>query len=79
MRTYTDPGTEIVSGVDEAFAIELPINPSTGYTWKIQLPPGIIQRSSEIVADPEVETGEGMVGVPAVQRFEFAAEVTGAT
>lgn len=77
VRTYTDPGTEIVTAVDEAFAIELPINPSTGYSWQIQLPPGIVQRSSAIVADPEMETGEGMVGVPAVQRFEFAAEVTG--
>jgi predicted secreted protein len=77
MRTYTDPGTEIVTTVDEAFAIELPINPSTGYEWKVQLPPGLVQRSSEVVADPEMETAEGMVGVPAVQRFEFASEVTG--
>lgn len=77
VRTYTDAGTEIVTTVDQPFAIELPINPSTGYSWQIQLPPGIVERSSEIVADPEMETAEGMVGVPAVQRFEFAAQVTG--
>ena len=77
VRTYTDPGTEIVTAVGQAFAIELPVNPSTGYTWQIQLPPGVVERSSEIVADPEMETAEGMVGVPAVQRFEFASQVTG--
>jgi predicted secreted protein len=77
MRTYTDTGTEIVTSAGGEFAIELPINPSTGYSWAVLPPPGIVLRTDAVVADPDVETGEGMVGVPAVQRFTFRSDVAG--
>ena len=37
MQRYTDPGQVIRVAAEEAFAIELAGNPTTGYTWQAEV------------------------------------------
>ena len=54
----------------EAFAVELPVNPSTGHRWEARLPPGVELAATRIEPLP---AGDGMVGRPTTQRWELRA------
>ena len=53
----------------EVFAVELPVNPSTGYRWEARLPPGLEVVATAIAPLP----ADGMVGRPTVQRWQLLA------
>lgn len=69
---YTDAGTEIPITAGERFAIELPANPSTGYSWRVLPPAGVVIASDELLPLPEDQ--QGMAGAGTTQRWVFAVE-----
>ena len=72
LPVYTDAGAEIPVADGERFAIELPANPSTGYSWRVTPPDGVAIESDELLPVPEGQ--EGMAGVGTTQRWVFAVE-----
>jgi len=72
LPVYTDAGTEIPVADGEHFAIELPANPSTGYSWRVTPPDGVAIESDELLPVPEDQ--QGMAGVGTTQRWVFAVE-----
>ncbi len=69
---YTDAGTEIEVAAGDRFAVELPVNPSTGYRWEVEVPAGLLQESDEVL--PVSAENEGMAGAGTTQRWEFLVE-----
>ena len=58
--------------VGTTFAIQLPVNPSTGYRWEADLPMGYVQVSDEIAP-----TDGDAVGQPTMQTWVIRPEVEG--
>ena len=74
MKTYTDPGAAIRVAAGDRFALELASNPTTGYTWQIQ----IDSRHLDLVGQ-EFESGGVGVGAGGKQVFRFRALAAGET
>ncbi|MGD2207720.1 MAG: protease inhibitor I42 family protein [Anaerolineae bacterium] len=68
MRTFHDQEQAIRVAVDEAFAIALPGNPTTGYTWEADAD----DRCLELV-DRVFEPGSEGVGAGGHEVFRFRA------
>lgn len=75
LPVYTDAGAEIPVEAGARFAIELPANPSTGYSWRVTAPDGVAIESDELLPVPEDQ--QGMAGVGTTQRWVFAVERAG--
>jgi inhibitor of cysteine peptidase len=71
---YTEAQTQIDVAAGDSFTIELPINPSTGYRWQVELPMGYVQVSDEIL-QPE-DAGDA-VGQSTAERWVFSADAPG--
>lgn len=72
LPVYTDAGTEIPVEAGSRFAIELPANPSTGYTWRVVPPAGVAIESDEILPLPADQ--QEIAGAGTTQRWVFAVE-----
>lgn len=74
MKRYADPETAIQIAAGDRFAIELAGNPSTGYTWQVQ----VDRRHLELLSQEFEPGGEG-VGAAGVEVFRFRALASGET
>ena len=71
---YTEDQTQIDVKTGDSFTIELPINPSTGYRWQVDLPMGYVQVSDEIL---QPEDAGNIVGQGTAERWVFSADTPG--
>jgi predicted secreted protein len=70
---YTEDNTTIDVATGDSVTIQLPINPSTGYTWVASYPMGYVQ-----VSDNILETqSDGAVGVGTHEQWVFSADTPG--
>ncbi len=74
MKRYADPGAAIRAAVGEEFAIELAGNPTTGYTWQVQ----VDSRHLELLSQAFVPGGEG-IGAGGMEVFRFRVLAAGET
>lgn len=72
LPVYTDAGAEIPVAAGSRFAIELPANPSTGYTWRVTPPDGVAVESDEVLPMPADQ--QEVAGAGTTQRWVFAVE-----
>ena len=70
---YTEDNTTIDVATGDSVTIQLPINPSTGYTWVASYPMGYVQISDDIL---ETES-DGAVGVGTHEQWVFSADTPG--
>lgn len=70
---YTEDNTTIDVATGDSVTIQLPINPSTGYTWVPYFPMEYIQLSDELL---ETES-DGAVGVGTYEQFVIAINTPG--
>lgn len=70
---YTEDNTTIDVAAGDSVTIQLPINPSTGYTWVASYPMGYVQISDDIL---ETES-DGAVGVGTHEQWVFSADTAG--
>lgn len=70
---YTEDNTTIDVGTGDSVTIQLPINPSTGYTWVPYFPMEYMQLSDEIL---ETES-DGAVGVGTHEQWVIAINTPG--
>lgn len=70
---YDDTAISVTAGT--SFGIELPVNPSTGYSWKVTLPEGYTEDSHEVV--PVAEADADKVGVATTEQWMFTTETAG--
>ena len=70
---YTEDNTTIDVATGDSVTIQLPINPSTGYTWVASYPMGYVQISDDIL---ETES-DGAVGVGTHEQWVFSADTAG--
>ncbi len=54
-----DNGKEVAATVGQQIVLTLPENPSTGYTWAIELPAGVEQQSSRFAPAGSAMPGSG--------------------
>lgn len=71
---YTEDSTRISVQTGDSFTIELPVNPSTGYRWQVDLPMGYVQVSDEIL---QPEDAGNAVGQGTTERWVFSADTQG--
>ena len=71
---YTEDQTQIDVTTGDSFTIELPVNPSTGYRWQVDLPMGYVQVSDEIL---QPEDAGNIVGQGTAERWVFSADTPG--
>jgi inhibitor of cysteine peptidase len=72
--TETDNGTTINLKNGETFFLKLRENPSTGYSWQLNLSQGLSILSDEYTQDP---ASEGYTGVPGTRQWEIKAVTPG--
>jgi predicted secreted protein len=70
---YTEDNTTIDVATGDSVTIQLPINPSTGYTWVASYPMGYVQISDDIL---ETQS-DGAVGVGTHEQWVFSADTPG--
>ncbi|MGI9186894.1 MAG: protease inhibitor I42 family protein [Gaiellales bacterium] len=70
----TEDTTDVNVATGDSFTIQLPINPSTGYTWVPNVPMGYVQVSDTILK-PE-EQGN-IVGQGTAEQWVFSADTPG--
>jgi len=70
---YTEDNTTIDVTTGDSVTIQLPINPSTGYTWVPYFPMEYMQLSDELL---ETES-DGAVGVGTYEQFVIAINTPG--
>lgn len=70
---YTEDNTTIDVATGDSVTIQLPINPSTGYTWVASYPMGYVQISDDIL---ETQS-DGAVGVGTHEQWVFSADTAG--
>ena len=63
---YTEDNTTIDVAAGDSVTIQLPINPSTGYTWYVQISDDILETESD-----------GAVGVGTHEQWVFSADTAG--
>jgi len=70
VKTYTDPGRAISTGVNQEFVIALGSNPTTGYMWQESYDEDMLK-----LLESKYEMGEeakqGVVGAGGVDYFRF--------
>ena len=71
---YTEQQTQVQVKTGDSFTIELPVNPSTGYHWQVDLPMGYVQVSDEIL---QPEDAGNIVGQGTAERWVFSADTPG--
>jgi len=71
---YTEDNTTIDVATGDSFTIQLPINPSTGYTWVPNVPMGYVQVSDTIL---EPEDQGNIVGQGTAEQWVFSADTPG--
>lgn len=71
---YTEDNTTIDVATGDSFTIQLPINPSTGYTWVPNIPMGYVQVSDTIL---ESEDQGNIVGQGTAEQWVFSADTPG--
>ena len=74
MKRYTDPGTAIQAVVGEEFAIELAGNPTTGYTWQVQVDSQYLELHSQTF-----EPGGEGIGAGGMEVLRFRVLAAGET
>jgi predicted secreted protein len=74
MRRFADPAAAILVTAGETFAIALPGNPSTGYTWQASVDP----RYLELIGQEFEPDGEG-VGSGGYEVLRLRALIAGET
>lgn len=68
-------GTTVDVAVGESLTVELPSNPSTGYSWQvIDSGPCDEPQASEFLEDQQ---DEAVVGASGIERFEFTRSSAG--
>jgi inhibitor of cysteine peptidase len=72
MQRFTDPAAAIHVKAGETFALSLPGNPSTGYTWQASVDP----RYLELVGQEFVPEGKG-VGAGGYELVQLRALAAG--
>ena len=72
--TEADNGTSISLKNGENFTLQLRENPSTGYSWQLNLSEGLTILNDGYTQDP---TPEEMVGVPGTHQWEIKAVISG--
>lgn len=70
---YTEDNTTINVATGDSVTIQLPINPSTGYTWVASYPMGYVQVSDDILKTQS----DGAVGVGTHEQWVFSADTPG--
>ncbi len=73
-KVYTEDNTEVNVATGDSFTIQLPINPSTGYTWVPNIPMGYVQ-VSDTVLQPEDQGN--IVGQGTAEQWVFSADTPG--
>ena len=71
---YTEENTDVNVATGDSFTIQLPINPSTGYTWVPNIPMGYVQVSDTIL---ESEDQGNIVGQGTAEQWVFSADTPG--
>jgi inhibitor of cysteine peptidase len=71
---YTEDNTTIDVATGDSFTIQLPINPSTGYTWVPNVPMGYVQVSDTML---ESEDQGNIVGQGTAEQWVFSADTPG--
>ena len=71
---YTENNTDVNVATGDSFTIQLPINPSTGYTWVPNVPMGYVQVSDTIL---EPEDQGNIVGQGTAEQWVFSADTPG--
>jgi inhibitor of cysteine peptidase len=69
--TEADSGKAVQESLGETFAIRLPENPTTGYSWNLSLPEGIILSRDEYI--PPQNAGQ-ILGAGGTRSFTLVAE-----
>jgi inhibitor of cysteine peptidase len=72
--TYQDTGKTVELAQGGTLVVELPSNPSTGYSWAVKGDPAPLKLASSDYKQPDQP---GKAGVPGVQRFQLQAAITG--
>jgi inhibitor of cysteine peptidase len=77
--TEADNGTSISLKNGETFTLQLRENPSTGYSWEINVSEGLSILSDGYIQDeaPESDNGEVAVGVPGTHSWIIEAVTPG--
>jgi inhibitor of cysteine peptidase len=73
---HTERTTTIDVAAGEAFTIQLPINPSTGYRWEADKPPTWTLVSHEILKP--ASSGD-LVGQPSTEQWVYSVDAAGAS
>jgi inhibitor of cysteine peptidase len=73
-KVYTEDNTDVNVATGDSFTIQLPINPSTGYTWVPNVPMGYVQVSDTIL---EPEDQGNIVGQGTAEQWVFSADTPG--
>jgi len=72
--TKADNGKSVNLKNGDTFSLELRENPSTGYSWQLNLSKGLSILSDKSISDP---AAEGQVGVPVTHSWEIKAVTQG--
>ena len=73
-KVYTQDNTDVNVATGDSFTIQLPINPSTGYTWVPNIPMGYVQVSDTIL---ESADAGNIVGQGTAEQWVFSADTPG--
>jgi inhibitor of cysteine peptidase len=73
MRTFDEPAGTIAVSAGETFAVSLPANPTTGYTWQLDT------ESRYLEVEEERYNAGSAPGAAGVQVFELRARNPGET
>jgi inhibitor of cysteine peptidase len=74
MQRFTDPAAAVRVAAGEEFALALPGNPSTGYTWQAGVDPRFLELTGR-----EFEPGGAGVGAAGTEVLHFHALTAGKT
>jgi len=78
VKTYSDSGQTISSGVNREFVIALGSNPTTGYSWQESYDEAVLELV-EKTYEPGEKAKQGAVGAGGVEYFRFKALKSGKT
>lgn len=68
-----DDGGGVTLGIGQVLVVELPGNPSTGYTWSVaEKPDGLT-----ILGEPEFQADSSLTGAPGMITLRFSADDAG--